>query len=299
MFEDLKKYRATHNHCRVPTGWREDPRLANWVAVQRRRRKKGKLSAARIAALDSVGFDWRIEREHMPASERRPPAVATDRDRWNLMFAALSEYRKLNGHCCVPQRPPSLRPLADWVCDQRVAYREGVIDLERQRLLADLDFDWDPIGNRWNEMFAQLVAYKTTHDTTHVPASSREHARLAQWVKNQRRDKKLGRPISAERVKRLDEIGFIWSFVEQTDWDDMFKLLEEFKACHGYCNVPQKFPENRRLGRWVNTQRLRFKQRRLSPERQQRLQSLGFVWNMKATAAHPNLGAIQTSTSVV
>lgn len=239
-----------------------------------------KLSAARIAALNALEFDWRIEKEHVQANESRP-AVATDRQKWDEMFAALDEYRKVNGHCRVLQRPRSLRPLADWVCDQRVAYRKGVLDPEQQRLLTDLDFDWDPIGNRWNEVFTQLVAYKEKHGTTHVPASSREYAQLARWVKNQRRDKKLGRPISAERVKRLDEIGFIWSFVEQTDWEDMFELLLQFKAHHGHCNVPQKFSENRKFGRWVNTQRLRFKQQRLSSERRRKLDFLGFVWNVK------------------
>ena len=100
----------------------------------------------------------------------------------------------------------------------------------------------------------------------------------------QRRDKKLGRPIGATRLHRLDELGFVWKFVEPTNWEIMFNTLVEFKNLHDHCNVPQKFVENRKFGRWVNTQRMRFKNGKLSPERQRRLDALGFVWNMKPNA---------------
>ena len=53
--------------------------------------------------------------------------------------------------------------------------------------------------------------------------------------------------------------------------------LVAFKNNNGHCNVPNAFPENRKLGEWVSTQR---KDRgAVSPERIARLDALGFAWD--------------------
>jgi len=94
-----------------------------------------------------------------------------------------------------------------------------------------------------------------------------------------------------ERAKRLDEIGFIWTLVETVSWEDMFASLVEFKKIHGHCNVPQKSREyksleQKRLGKWVNSQRTAYSRGKLNPARKQQLDSIGFVWNLR-----PNLAA--------
>jgi hypothetical protein len=59
----LVAYKAEHGDCSVPRGWSEDPRLGNWVNIQRVRKQKldrgepGKgMTAARAAKLDALGF---------------------------------------------------------------------------------------------------------------------------------------------------------------------------------------------------------------------------------------------------
>ena len=86
----------------------------------------------------------------------------------------------------------------------------------------------------------------------------------------------------AERAKRLDEIGFSWRLVEREAWQRMLERLVEFKKDHGHCNVPQKGGQNKRLGKWVNTQRTHFKRGKLIPDRVRQLDEVGFVWNTKA-----------------
>lgn len=93
----------------------------------------------------------------------------------------------------------------------------------------------------------------------------------------------------AERAKRLDELGFIWMLVEPLSWEKMFAALVEFKKNHGHCNVPQKSREHKsleqkRLGKWVNSQRTAYTRGKLNPGRKQQLDSIGFVWNLR-----PNL----------
>ena len=57
----LAAYKAEHGDCSVPRGWAEDPRLGNWVNIQRVRKQKldrgepGKgMTAARAAKLDGA-----------------------------------------------------------------------------------------------------------------------------------------------------------------------------------------------------------------------------------------------------
>lgn len=94
----------------------------------------------------------------------------------------------------------------------------------------------------------------------------------------------MGCPIMAKRAERLDEIGFAWLLVEPNSWESVFDRLVEYKRVHGNCDVPQHYPKDKRLGKWVNTQRTTFKRGKIQPDRKRQLDSIGFVWNMR-----PNL----------
>ena len=62
-------------------------------------------------------------------------------------------------------------------------------------------------------------------------------------------------------------------------WEAKFKKLKEYKKKKGHCNVPRSHLE---LGNWVNTQRSlykhekRYKEKKLSEERINRLNKIGF-----------------------
>src|SRR6185436_8322275 len=57
-FELLRQFRERFGHCRVPAKWKENVPFGHWVHVQREFKKKGLLSAMRIALLESIGFEW-------------------------------------------------------------------------------------------------------------------------------------------------------------------------------------------------------------------------------------------------
>ena len=54
--------------------------------------------------------------------------------------------------------------------------------------------------------------------------------------------------------------------------------LIEFREAHGHCNVPDSWPENLRLARWVMTQRQMFRKGKPTEDRVQRLEAIGFIW---------------------
>ena len=82
--------------------------------------------------------------------------------------------------------------------------------------------------------------------------------------------------MNPEQIKCLDEINFDWNPLE-TLWGKMYQDLVKYKRLHGHCNVPTQGPNKTPLGSWVANQRI--KKNKLSPERINRLNALGFAWN--------------------
>ena len=129
--------------------------------------------------------------------------------------------------------------------------------------------------------------------------------KLGSWRDTQRKYEKrldagdLSPVITAERVAKLEVLGFEWSppnsgATNEAGWEAMLLKLAAFKAEHGHCRCPRgrvskRHPE---LGRWVGKQR-QCKKRldagdsspSITVERVAKLEALGFEWS-------PPLGGI-------
>lgn len=91
-----------------------------------------------------------------------------------------------------------------------------------------------------------------TGDTL-VPRKYAKEKKLGEWVTDQRRQykhKMSGKAtlLSDERQRKLDELGFVWSIRNRTDWNDRYQQLVEFKKESGNCAVPQMYAKKQSLG---------------------------------------------------
>jgi hypothetical protein len=138
-----------------------------------------------------------------------------------------------------------------------------------------------PVGtDRWEQRFADLVAFKAVHGHCNVPSSYQEDPSLAVWVFNCRRQQKLG-SLAQDRFQRLDEIGFAWSvrtrrFVAR-DWDAMVAQLKAFCHAHGHSSVPSSLSGGE-LAAWLHGVRCNKRSGRLDADRVRQLDALGVVW---------------------
>jgi hypothetical protein len=132
----------------------------------------------------------------------------------------------------------------------------------------------ESLGVSWDERYGQLMAFKQREGHCNVPLGYPENPQLASWLRHQREFKRRGM-LSRDRVKRLDELGFVWDPYEAA-WEDMFRQLEAFKAREGHCNVSQSYLSP--LGIWLNNQRRLQRRGQLSPERIKRLERIGVIW---------------------
>ena len=127
-FRQLVEFKQEHGHTNVPQRSGKYAALGTWVRNQRAaKRYKRPIMAERAKRLDEIGFVWMLIE---PMS-------------WEKMFAALVEFKKVHGHCNVPQKAGEHRRLGKWVNSQRTAYYRGKIKPARKQQLDLLGFVWN------------------------------------------------------------------------------------------------------------------------------------------------------------
>ncbi len=136
--------------------------------------------------------------------------------------------------------------------------------------------------------------YYCVHKHPNVPFRYNANPKLGGWVQKQRDFKKKCK-LAPFKETALNSIGFSWVLekkrLPKVDregiynyedlWEFRFDQLREFKAVHGHCNVPYRYPIDPTLGRWVQNQREFRKKRTLRKDRVERLEELGFQWVMR------------------
>lgn len=105
--------------------------------------------------------------------------------------------------------------------------------------------------------------------------------RLGNWQNSQRVFCKKGK-LSADRIKRLEEIGFVWRILKER-FEEGFKETLLYIKNTGNPNAPSTYKTMKgyQLGSWQSTQRKKYKKGTLSSERIKRLENIGFKWRMR------------------
>jgi superfamily II DNA or RNA helicase len=257
----LERFKALEGHCRVTKLFELDSfKLGSWVGGQRK--AKDRISPERKQRLDDIGFIW------------DPRAEA-----WEEGFSNLLQFKEREGHCSVPTGLiVDEFKLGVWNKIQRATKHS--LSPERKQRLDEIGFVWDVLTLRWEDGFNSLIQFKETEGHCNVQIGYKlDGFALHGWVMHQRSTKDH---ISPERKKRLDEIGFVWDVLTEM-WEEGFIKLLQFKELEGHCRVPHKRKlEGFNLGNWVGTQRA--VKDSLPPERKQRLDDIGFIWDPHAEA---------------
>lgn len=146
---------------------------------------------------------------------------------------------------------------------------------------------------RWDEKFELFKKYYESNNTFYIQMTDKANEKLRVWVQSQisnfRRKK-----LSPEKVDRLDSIGFrfetnqiikpkIIKPIKETVfydelWNKQYLKLITYKIENGDCNVSRSYADAT-LGSWVFSQRKNRRQDKLSNEKIEKLNLLGFKWN--------------------
>jgi hypothetical protein len=150
--------------------------------------------------------------------------------RWLFQFFKLVKWRERYGDANDPriwEHDPSFKV---WIKTQRTL-RGRRLASYRWRWLDDIGFIWNLDDAAWESRFAEWRDYVRESGGLCIPNES-GHLALAQWVRFQRLQRRQGK-LAAEKIRRLDEVGFAWN--PHTDrWEHHFRELERFREIHGH-----------------------------------------------------------------
>ncbi|KAL3795510.1 hypothetical protein ACHAWO_007304 [Cyclotella atomus] len=137
------------------------------------------------------------------------------------------------------------------------------------------------LNSLWGRRYGQLVEFKEAHGHCNVPQRYAANVELGRWVKDQRTFKVKGK-LNQERIELLEEIGFQWKIKCHDDfWEKMCADLSAYKEANGHCNVSMSNTDNVQLARWVDRNRRARKNGKISEEKVQQLNELGFCWTSR------------------
>jgi len=202
---EVAEFRAKRGHCNIPINYRENPRLGTFVNDTRSQRKRGLLSAERIAKLDKLGFMWR-------GAMGRGGTVTDDglSQPWRTRFADLLRYKEVHGNCDVPAKWKEDKKLSNWVSQQRQHHKRGSLQATRIKLLEEAGFSWGGSKQKWQERYSALLKFKSRTGNCDVPTRYKDDPGLGTWVADQRRLRNAGK-LNPAKQRLLEEIGFTWN----------------------------------------------------------------------------------------
>ena len=261
--QEFAAFKAMYGTALVPREYEvADFKLGRWVSSWRHRRDE--LSKEKIKQLDDMGFVWDVE-EH----------------KWQQGIRKLEEYRSEHGDLLVPRSHVASDgfPLGIWVSNRRHG-RDGR-SKEKIKQLDDMEFVWDVMEHKWQQGIRKLEEYRSEHGDLLVPHShvTSDDFPLGSWVSSRRsrRDE-----LSKEKIKQLDDMGFVWDVLEHT-WQQGIRKLEEYRSEKGDLLVPRSHvtSDGFNLGRWVSNRRYQYRRDELSKEKIKQLDDMGFVWDVE------------------
>ena len=308
----LKAYKEMNGTFNVSK--KDDYGLYTWCANMRcwkRGSGVGKLKPERIAALESIGFDW------------NPPCASHGGSRelsFETRLASLKSFKVQHGHINVSEKVDA--SLYRWFNHLRSARKhpeKHILKLTTDRIAA-----LDAIGFNWggqtresqiisfHTRLGQLKAYKDQHG--HINVSKKVDASLYRWCYNLRKARthpeKHIQKLSPDRIAALDAIGFDWrdqqaiqfsqdppssdtqtkeggtcnNEKEEIRFQYRLKQLRSYKVQHGHLNVNEN--EYNSLYKWCAKMRSARKypekyNRKLTTDHIAALDSVGFVWTSK------------------
>jgi len=260
--KNLKEFANSEGHCKpmAKHKTKDGFELGMFVSNLRARRDKNTKEMEQI--LESLpGWTWDVLEE-----------------KWSEGFNHLKEFKHKFGHLDFLQQYISDDgfKLGQWTGVQRTFISK--MSKERKNILDSLGFIWNTIDQQWEDGFLHYEEYvKQTGSNIIIQTyKTLDGYNLGSWANTQRFNYKNGN-FSSERKKRLDELGFIWDVLNQ-QWEDGYSHLKKIFEKEGHVKVLSNYvTENGfKLRSWVDRQRSN--KEKMSKERKDKLDSLGFEW---------------------
>lgn len=205
---------------------------------------------------------------------------------WDHYFSEASIYYAEHGNLDIPRRykTPMGLSLGAWLQIQRQVRsgkRVGSLTQQQIERLDSIGMRWDNYSDlAWTKGYEEATQYYARHGNLMVPVEwkTKDEFPLGNWISNKRTEKAAGR-LDAEKMSQLERIGMVWDAFSER-WEQGFAAAAKYYADHGNLVVPVSYTteDGLRLGVWIRNQKQTYANGMLRPEKAERLESIGILW---------------------
>ena len=274
------EYYNEHGDLLVPFKYKtkSEDNLGQWIKKKRQAYKNGNLSPDQIKKLEAIGMAWDASIDY--------------EEKWNKWYKLAVEYYNEHVDLLVPfkYKTKSGEKLGQWIKRIRQDYKDSKLSLDKIKKLEAIGMVWDAsidYEEKWNKWYKLAVEYYNEHGDLLVPFDykTKSEEKLGKWIVTTRQAYKNGN-LSPDKIKKLEAIGMVWdaSIKFEEIWNKWYKLAEEYYNEHGDLLVPfdYKTKPEEKLGQWIANIRKAYKNGKLSPDKIEKLEIIGMVWDTKA-----------------
>ena len=246
-----------------------------------------------------------------PATAWKCLMVRSDKQ-WKAFWESINKFKEQHGHCKVSRActlPCGETTLANAVTSVRAneAYIKG--HPKRRQMLLNIGFVFNMHDESWECFYKALKEFHSQHGHSEVPFSDTtplNHKTTLGSAVSTVRLLKVYVENRPDRIKMLDDLGFVWKSCDQKDrlkslqangerdfllrFDACYELLKDFKQKHGHCRVPLSISVacGRKSSFGKSIFRLRHEDQKYLakyPDKVHKLQELGFEFGDPRKAA--------------
>ena len=141
------------------------------------------------------------------------------------------------------------------------------------------------LEKRWDEYYEAAKACAGVELSLEFPSNyvTPEGLAVGRWLETQRKVRAGKRPgrLTEEQIAKLDKIGIVWKQRLTLAWDKGWESAKKYRDTHGDLLVPVRYKDKNgfALGEWIVYNRQRYFSHSLDPQRVERLNELGMVWD--------------------
>ncbi len=264
-----RKYFEENGSLDIPAGYiaEDGTALGAWYRSVRRGYLDGTIGEEKSCLLEKIGIE----------------SASLNARTWLKMYGIAKEYFEKHGDLSINAKytADSGEKIGVWISGQRYMYRQGKLTAEQIDALERIGMKWQRYRDRWETGIAYAEEYFEENGSLDAAADyvTDDGFALGRWLASQRRKYKAEK-LSADCIERLSKLGFVWNAAGAA-WETGFADLARYSAKCGSANPSAELVTETgfALGAWAANQKTAYRTGKLSRERIERLENIGFVWD--------------------
>jgi superfamily II DNA or RNA helicase len=200
-------------------------------------------------------------------------------DNWDDNYNLLVDYINENWALPIAKEIYNDVNIGNWVSMQRDNYKQNKLSNEQiEKLESLLDWSWNPHNDAWNDNYNLLKDFIEINN--HLPKTDEiyKDIKIGSWLHIQRQNIKQCK-LSQDRAELIKSVKYFTMCERDDTWNSTFNLLNEYVDLYNKLPKHNEIYKNINIGDWITTQRVKYKNNKLSQDRIKKIESLeDWIW---------------------